>query len=149
MSILPGWLSPAAIVMAMAAGLGGYSAGRVQQYYSSEAAYKVAALEAKIAADKVTKDLDDKHKLTNGALQDELKTVRDRASDLADELRKRPDRLPPAARAACKGSTGAELSGRDAAAFARLGDRARAIQLELQACYAREEDNYNALTRPK
>lgn len=149
MNILPVWLNPAALLMALAAGLGGYSAGRVQQYYSSEADHKVAALEAQIAADKVTKDLDDKHKLTNGALQDELKTLRDRADVLADELRKRPDRLPPAARAACKGSTGAELSGRDAAAFARLGDRARAIQLELQACYAREEANYNALTRTK
>lgn len=149
MSILPVWLSPTALLMAMAAGLGGYGAGRVHQYFDDREDYRVAALEAQIAADKITKDLDDKHKLTNGALQDELKTVRDRADVLADELRKRPDRLPPAARAACKGTTGAELSGRDAAAFARLGDRARAIQLELQACYAREEANYNALTRPK
>jgi hypothetical protein len=146
---LPVWLSPTALMLMAAVGASCYGAGRVQQYYNDREDHRVEMLEAQIAADKVTNDLEAKHKLTAGVLQDELNTANARSVALADELRKRPDRLPPAARAACKGSTGAELSGRDAAAFARLGDRARLLQLELAACYKREEDNYEALKRAK
>lgn len=148
MNFLPAWLNPFALLMALVAGLGGYGAGRIQQYYADAEKHRVALLEAQVAAAKTTETLRTTHKETENDLRAKLEDASSLAERLADELRTRPSRLPPAARAACKGSTGAELSGGDAAAFARLGDRARLLQVELEACYIREEANYNAL-KPK
>lgn len=60
-----------------------------------------------------------------------IAAARDRA---LDELRKRPERLPEPAREACKGATGAELSGRDAEFLARLAARADELRAALRAC---------------
>lgn len=146
---LPVWLSPTALLMALATGVGGYTAGRVQQYYDDREDYRVAALEASAKARETETELRNTHKETEDDLKKKLSETVDRERDLADELRKRPDRLPPTARAACKGVTGAELSGRDSAFLIGLAARADTLRAELEACYAREEANYNALTRAK
>lgn len=77
---------------------------------------------------------------TTNAKETELRSVaaeRDRA--LAG-LRNRPrERLPSAALASCAGSTGRELSERDAAAFIGLAARADTIRAELDACQKREQ----------
>lgn len=52
-----------------------------------------------------------------------------------NSLRDRSARLPKTARANCAGSTGAELSGRDATAFTRLAARADEVRLGLESCY--------------
>lgn len=54
-------------------------------------------------------------------------------------VRNRRPRLPEAARAACEGSTGRELSGGDAEFLVRLAGRADELRAELAACYRREE----------
>lgn len=146
---LPVWLSPTALLMALATGVGGYTAGRVQQYYDDREDYRVAALEASAKARETETELRNTHKETEDDLKQKLAEAADRERDLSDELRKRPSRLPPAARAACAGSTGAELSNGDGQFLTWYAARARATQLELEACYAREEANYNALTRAK
>ena len=57
------------------------------------------------------------------------------AADL-ERLRQRPDRrLPGDPGADCKGATGAELSSRDASAFARLAARADELRAGLRSCY--------------
>jgi hypothetical protein len=76
---------------------------------------------------------------TEDALSAELRGVNARLADALERVRQRPERLPEAARAACAGSTGRELSGRDAAAFERLAARADTIRAELAACQAREQ----------
>lgn len=77
----------------------------------------------------------------------EYRRIAARLSDALRELRSRPDRLPEAARAACAGATGAELSGRDSDFLARLAARADQLRAELAACQDREWQAYDALTR--
>ncbi|WP_428418236.1 hypothetical protein [Methylibium sp.] len=77
----------------------------------------------------------------------EYRRIAARLSAALHELRSRPDRLPEAARAACEGSTGAELSGRDAAVLEGLAARADQLRAELAACQDREWQAYDALSR--
>ena len=55
---------------------------------------------------------------------------------LVRQLRNRPDRMPEAAAAACKGATGAELSGPDAGFLAGEAAAAAAVAAELEECRA-------------
>lgn len=75
---------------------------------------------------------------TQNAQAAEVRRISTHLADALERLRNRPDRLPEPARAACKGATGAELSGRDAAILERLAARADAIRAELAACQDRE-----------
>ena len=75
----------------------------------------------------------------------ELRAVNDRLADALERLRDRPDRLPEAARAACEGATGRELSGPDAAVLERYAADARRLQLELGACQDREWDTFEKM----
>ena len=77
----------------------------------------------------------------------EYRRIAARLSAALHELRSRPDRLPEAARAACAGATGAELSGRDSDFLARLAARADQLRAELAACQDREWQAYDALSR--
>lgn len=77
----------------------------------------------------------------------EYRRIAARLSAALHELRSRPDRLPEAARAACAGATGAELSGRDAAVLEGLAARADQLRAELAACQDREWQAYDALSR--
>jgi len=68
----------------------------------------------------------------------EIRRIRSRLDDALERLRNRPERLPEASRPACQGSTGRELSGRDAAFLERLAARADELRAALQACQERE-----------
>ena len=72
----------------------------------------------------------------------ELTAAVDRATA---RLRDRKDRLPEPARAACQGSTGAELSRPDAEAFTQLGRDAEKVRLDLVLCEDRAWDLFNKL----
>lgn len=64
-----------------------------------------------------------------------------RLADALEQLRNRPERpadMPEAGRAACAGSTGAELSRPDAAFLEREAARADVLRAELGACQDRE-----------
>lgn len=75
----------------------------------------------------------------NRALQDQYDEVSNINTGLAadlDRLRQRPDRrVPGDSGTDCAGATGAELSSRDAVAFARLAARADELRAGLRACY--------------
>jgi hypothetical protein len=75
----------------------------------------------------------------------ELRAVGDRLADALERLRNRPARLPEAARAACEGATGAQLSGPDSDFLAREAARADRLRAELGACQDREWSNFEAL----
>lgn len=78
----------------------------------------------------------------NNALREQAKDSRSIANKYARELerlRQRPDRtgnVQAGRRAACKGATGAELSGPDARFLTREAARADELRAGLKACYA-------------
>lgn len=67
---------------------------------------------------------------------EDLRAINTRLADALERLRKRPERMPEPARAACQGATGAELSGPDAIAFVRLAARADELRAALGECQA-------------
>jgi len=67
---------------------------------------------------------------------DEIRTINARLADALERLRKRPERMPEPARAACQGATGAELSGPDAGVLVRLAARADELRAALGECQA-------------
>jgi hypothetical protein len=125
------------LAVAIACGVS-YAAGRYQQYRADEKAH---AADMALAAEK-TRELERNAEKVNQRITDakdkELRSVRARLDVALERLRERPERLPEAARPACEGATGAELSGRDAAFLERLAARANVIREELKACQDRE-----------
>ena len=72
----------------------------------------------------------------NQAHADQVRTVNRKLADALERLRNRPERNNEPARAACEGSTGAELSGPDAAFLEREAARADELRAAVSACYA-------------
>ena len=67
---------------------------------------------------------------------DEIRSINARLSDALERLRKRPERMPEPARAACAGATGGELSAEDAGFLVREAARADGLRSALSECYA-------------
>lgn len=143
---LPVWLNPAALLMALAAGVLGYGTGRVHQWDLDEDAAKLAQAQAALDAKTKEGELKDEHREIADKLKAELAAATARGDTLAAELRKRPGRLPPASRPACQGATGAELSAADGEFLARYAARAAEAVAELRACEDRERKTYESLT---
>ena len=116
----------------------GYVGGRWQQYQANEIAHKAALVKAHQAVLTQEREWARLVKGTTDARDMEVRAIRRRLDDALERLRQRPERLPEAARPACEGATGAELSGRDAAFLERLSARADAIRAELKSCQDRE-----------
>jgi hypothetical protein len=70
----------------------------------------------------------------DNAYEVQIRGIGGRLADALERLRKRPERLPEPARAACAGATGSELSGRDAAFLERLAARADELRAALARC---------------
>lgn len=125
------------LAFAIACGVS-YGAGRWQQWRADE---KSHAADMALAAEK-SRELERNAEKVNQRITDakdkELRSVRARLDVALERLRQRPERLPEAARPACEGATGAELSGRDAAFLERLAARADGLRAELKACQDRE-----------
>lgn len=119
--------------------LSSYLTGRWHQYQSDQKDLASAELKATQAARSKEQEWSVIYAETATVKQKELDAVASERDRLAGELRNRANRLPETARSACQGTTGRELSNRDAEAFGRLAARAEVIRLELKACYARED----------
>lgn len=143
---LPVWLNPAALLMALAAGVLGYGAGRIHQWDIDADAAELAQVQAALDAKTKEVELKDEHRKVADTLKTELAAAVARGDTLAAELRKRPGRLPAASRPACQGATGAELSAADGEFLARYATRAAEAVAELRACEDRERKTYEALT---
>lgn len=72
----------------------------------------------------------------NQAHADDVRRINGRLSDALERLRKRPERMPDQARAACEGATGSELSRPDAGFLEREAARADELRSALTACYS-------------
>jgi flagellum-specific peptidoglycan hydrolase FlgJ len=125
------------IAIAIACGLS-YGTGRWQQWRADEKANAAAAFDASEQAREVERLASKTRQGIEDAKNAEIRVIRGRLDAATERLRQRPDRLPEAARPACTGATGAELSGRDAAFLERLAARADEIRTELKACQDRE-----------
>lgn len=110
--------------------MGGFGAGKSWSDDRWEAKAAKQALDARATEDDLRKTLEGQRETSDAKLEEANVRLR----DALERLLKRPERLSDAARAACKGTTGAELSGRDAAAFERLAARAQRVQVELERC---------------
>lgn len=127
------WALILAGALATAGGLGWRAGAKsVQgQWDAQRIEQSEQAREIERNAEKVRQRIDD-------AKDKEVRSIRGRLDAALERLRNRPDRLPEPARAACAGTSGAELSGRDAAFLERLAARADDLRAELKACQDRE-----------
>lgn len=126
-------MTPYLIAGALAAGLaiGGYTGWTFNQ-----ARHDAAMVDAQQQA----KQTEDQHNAQlakqNQAHADAVRDVNRKLSDALERLRKRPERMPEDARAACKGSTGQELARDDGEFLAREAAEAAQQQAALKECYA-------------
>jgi hypothetical protein len=116
----------------------GYGSGRWQQWRADDKAHTAALVKANEAALSQEREWARLIKGTIDARDMEVRAIRGRLDAALERLRQRPERLPEAARPACEGATGAELSGRDAQFLERLAARADELRAELKACQDRE-----------
>lgn len=126
------WL---AVLMMMAAS---YGTGRFQQYKSDKAEHTQALLKATNEARLKEQEWQERTLEIANEKEAELRSIAAERDRFASELRKRPNRLPEAARPACSGATGAELSSRDAEFLTGLAARADEFRAHLDACQKRE-----------
>ena len=120
------------IAGALAAGLavGGYTGWTFNQA-RHDAAMVRAQQQAKQTEDQHNAQLAKQNQAHANAVRD----VNLKLSAALERLRKRPERRPEPARAACEGGTGAELSGPDAGFLEREAARADELRAALGACY--------------
>lgn len=120
------------ISAALAAGLaiGGYTGWTLNQ-----ARHDAAMVDAQQQAQQTEDQHNAELAKQNQAHADAVRDVNRKLSDALERLRKRPERRPEPARAACEGGTGAELSGPDAGFLEREAARADELRAALSACY--------------
>lgn len=127
------WVLPGLLLIAMIAAFEWrvYQAGAA----SNEAQWQAKLVEQENAALKAQVAAQEKVNAITATLQADKRAINSKYVAAPGELRNRPaDRLPEPARAACTGSTGAELSRQDAEAFARLAADADLTRAELKTC---------------
>ena len=136
-------LDPRVWLIAAAVCAGSYGLGRWHQHSADKNAQAVAIAQANADArerELLTQKSVNKSKEIRDA---EFETINGRLVAAVSELRKRAVRLPEAARPACQGSTGAELSNPDGEFLAGEAARADKLRAALQQCY-----DYNDTVNP-
>jgi len=125
------WRTYAAALAIIAAFFGGLKVGRdaVQSEWDKD---KIARDEK---ARKVEASWSEQIQKARSTRDDEIDRINTSLADALERLRKRPDRMPEAARAACEGGTGAQLSGPDAGFLSREAARAESLRAALSECY--------------
>lgn len=103
---------------------------------SRQADWDAAVVKAKKEADEQTAALAESATLLRKARDAENERNAARLDAALVSLRNRPERLPEPARAACQGSSGTELSGRDSEFLVRLAGRADQLRTALSECTA-------------
>lgn len=120
-----------ACLLCAACGFGGYRHG----VSVADARHDADALKLVKAAIKIKEAWNDDLTTQRQRQADEVRAINARLADAIERLRQRPARMPEPAREACKGTTGAELSGDDAGFLVREAARADELREALRACY--------------
>lgn len=134
------WFKNYALVLLAVVALAGWATAGVQTYRVSgiQLAQRTDLLKATEEARAKEQEWQLIYKETADAKEASLRALATERDTLLVSLRDRPARLPEAARAACAGTSGRELSGRDAEAFVGLAARADRTRAALDACQKRE-----------
>lgn len=121
------------LAVAIAAALsGGYFKGRAD----ANAKWELSFAEKEREARTKEQQLQEQTNEITSQFQSEKDAISSQLANALERLRQRPQRLSEAARPACKGGTGAELSGPDAGFLEREAARADGLRAALNACYS-------------
>lgn len=132
MTLFNPWVLLGVLVAALGLFLGGYTKGRTDMAaaYQAEQLERVeAARESERLANRAAAALKEKRDA-------EVRRINARLADALERLRNRPERMPEPARPACRGATGAELSGPDGGFLEREAARADELRAALAQCQA-------------
>ena len=124
------WLIAGAVVLALLGGA--YVKGRGD----ANDAWAVEMADAAAKARETEQRLQGEANAIQKKLSAENAVIADQLGDALERLRNRSQRMPEAARPACKGSTGAELSAEDAGFLTWEAYRADRLRVALEACQA-------------
>lgn len=127
-------LNPTVWLVALALMAGSYGMGRWQQYQSDEKAQVAEVLKLTEKARQVEQNWQSDAHEAEVIHAQELRSIAAKRDAAVASLRNRPERLSDAARPACAGATGAELSGRDGDFLSRLATRADRLRADLETC---------------
>lgn len=120
-------------VLAIACAFGG---GMATNGYMRDAKENRELVEAQAAAIAIKEAWDKDIATQRQKAQDEKAVIAADRDAALERLRNRPPRLSEASRAACKGSTGGELSGLDSGFLIREAARADELRTALKECQA-------------
>lgn len=126
------WVLLGALVATVGLFLGGYAKGRIDMaasYQSEQLERLETARETERLANRAAAALKEKRDA-------EVRRINARLADALERLRNRPERMPEPSRPACRGSTGAELSGPDGGFLEREAARADELRAALAQCQA-------------
>lgn len=127
-------MNPYLIIGAMVAVLAAAGAGYVKGRSDMDAVWQGRALIAEREAHEREQQLQEATNEISRKYQNDRSRIGSQLADALEQLRNRPDRMPEPARAACKGGSGAELSGPDAGFLEREAARADELRAALDAC---------------
>lgn len=125
-----------AILGGLAALAFAFGCGMATNGYMRDAEDNAELVKTQAALIKVRADNDAHVAKLNQEQSDEIARINDRHRAELDRLRKRPARMPESSRGACKGATGAELSGPDGGFLSGESARANEQREALAKCYA-------------
>ena len=124
------WIILAVVLAFLGAGVGGYTKGRTD----ANAKWSAVAAEKEREARTREQQLQEQTNAITNQYQSEKDAISANLANALERLRQRPKRLPEAARTACQGGTGAELSNTDAGFLEREAARADELRAALSAC---------------
>lgn len=129
-------MSPYRIGVALVSLLVAFALGMKAMAYIRDAQEREETVAAQKSAIHIKELWDADTAKTNQEHAAQVGRINARLADALERLRQRPDRMPEPAREACKGGSGAELSGPDAGFLERYAARADELRASLKACYA-------------
>ena len=124
----------ARLIAALVALLGAFASGVWVQSYRTTAKHNAELVAAQDETAAIKRGWDSKLAEQRQEYANEISAINADRDDLLERLRKRPGRLPKPARAACTGSTGAELSSEDGSVLVGLAVEADTVAAKLTEC---------------
>ena len=124
----------ARIVAAIGILMSSFAAGMCVQSFVDDAQHNEALAQAQKETAAIKRGWDSKLAEQRQEYANEIAAINVDRDALLERLRKRPGRLPKPARAACTGSTGAELSSEDGSFLVGIAAEADSISARLKEC---------------
>ena len=124
----------ARLIAALAALLGAFASGVWVQSYRTTAKHNAELVAAQDETAAIKRGWERRLSEQRQEYANEIAAINADRDDMLERLRKRPGRLPQPARAACTGSTGAELSAEDGSVLVGLAVEADTVAAKLTEC---------------